>query len=134
MSQRGKAAVSRDSAAEQEMRDQEVLRANTELAAYFSGQRTEREARAALKVIKAFVRRRGRLDAKSRPPLPAVQAAKTPKAVANGKAASDRRPRRTPKPRRARHQRQSTRATAAIEQPLNPEPSPPLASDERTRE
>ena len=40
------------------MRDQEVVRANRELAAYFKGKRTEREARAALKIIKAFVRDR----------------------------------------------------------------------------
>src|SRR5262245_11098666 len=33
---------------EQEIRQQEVLRANRELAAYFKGRRTEREARAAL--------------------------------------------------------------------------------------
>jgi len=121
MGQRGKAVVSRDSAAEQEMRDQEVLRANAELGAYFSGQRTEREARAALKVIKAFVRHRGRLDAKSRPPLPAARATKTPKAVAHRKAASDGGPRKKPKLRRAPHQRPSTRATAAMEQPVNPE-------------
>jgi hypothetical protein len=52
------------------MRDQEVLRANKELAAYFKGRRTEREARAALKTIKAFVRDRERLDPSERPPLP----------------------------------------------------------------
>ena len=55
---------------EREMRDQEVLRANRELAAYFRGRRTEREARAALKIIKAFVRERERRDLGSRPPLP----------------------------------------------------------------
>ena len=59
-----------ESAAEQEMRNQEVLRANRELAAYFRGRRTEREARAALKIIKAFVREREKRDARSRPPLP----------------------------------------------------------------
>ena len=46
--------------AEREMRAQEVLRANRELAAYFRGRRTEREARAALKIIKAFVVKRTR--------------------------------------------------------------------------
>ena len=52
------------------MRDQEVLRAIRELAAYFRGRRTEREARAALKTLKAFVRERERLDPLKRPPLP----------------------------------------------------------------
>jgi hypothetical protein len=63
MGQRRKSGVTRDTHAEQALRDQEVLRANRELAAYFKGQRTEREARAALKTIKAFVRDRERLDA-----------------------------------------------------------------------
>ena len=67
--------------ADREMREQEVLRANRELAAYFRGRRTEREARAALKIIKAFVRERERRDAGSRPPLPGgrgSRAAKSP--------------------------------------------------------
>jgi len=63
---------------EQERRDQEVLRANRELAAYFRGRRTEREARAALKIIKAFVRERQRRDQRTLPPLPAVRKAKPP--------------------------------------------------------
>jgi hypothetical protein len=54
----------------QEIRDQEVARANRELAAYFKGQRTEREARGALKIIKAFIRDRERVDPKGRQPLP----------------------------------------------------------------
>ena len=54
------------------MRDQEVTRANRELAAYFKGKRTEREARAALKIIKAFVRDRERQDTKRRAPLPGM--------------------------------------------------------------
>jgi hypothetical protein len=58
--------------AEQAMRDQEVVRANRELAAYFKGRRTEREARAALKIIKTFVRDREHLDPKARPPLPGL--------------------------------------------------------------
>jgi hypothetical protein len=58
--------------AEQAMRDEEVVRANRELAAYFKGRRTEREARAALKIIKAFVRDREHLDPKARPPLPGL--------------------------------------------------------------
>ena len=79
MGQRRKQDVAKDSGADQEMRDQEVLRANRELAAYFKGRRTEREARAALKIIKAFVRDRERRDAKSRPPLPGVKVTKTSK-------------------------------------------------------
>jgi hypothetical protein len=51
-------------------RDQEVVRANRELAAYFRGQRTEREARAALKIIKAFIRDRLHTDPAKRRPLP----------------------------------------------------------------
>src|SRR2546428_12984068 len=85
--------------ADQGMRDQEVLRANRELAAYFKGRRTEREARAALKIIKAFVRDRERRDARNRPPLPGfpgppgapgvpgVNVAKAPKGVTNRGAA-----------------------------------------------
>ena len=65
-----RAAAAAHGGREQEMRDQEVLRANRELAAYFKGRRTEREARAALKIIKAFVRDRERQDAKDRRPLP----------------------------------------------------------------
>jgi hypothetical protein len=60
-------------------RDQEVLRANRELAAYFKGRRTEREARAALKIIKAFVRDRERQEAKARSPLPGFMARETKK-------------------------------------------------------
>ena len=67
---------------EQEMRDREVVRANRELAAYFKGQRTEREARAALKIIKAFVRDRERQDARHRRPLPGHAALVVPKARA----------------------------------------------------
>jgi hypothetical protein len=79
MAQRRKPGDSHESAADQEMRNQEVLRANRELAAYFKGRRTEREARAALKIIKAFVRDRERRDAKSRPPLPGADVAKKSK-------------------------------------------------------
>ncbi len=73
--------------AEQAMSDQEVVRANRELAAYFKGRRTEREARAALKIIKAFVRDREHLDPKARPPLPGL-------APAADKAVRARRPKR----------------------------------------
>jgi hypothetical protein len=60
-------------AAEQALRDQEVMRANRELAAYFRGQRTEREARAALKILRAYVRERARMDPKVRPALPGMK-------------------------------------------------------------
>jgi hypothetical protein len=63
--------------AEDDLRDQEVLRANRELAAYFKGRRTEREARAALKIIKAFIRDRERRDAAERRPLPNRRASKS---------------------------------------------------------
>jgi hypothetical protein len=134
MAQRRKALVSHDTAAEQEMRDQEALRANKELAAYFSGQRTEREARAALKVLKAFVRDRERRDTKSRPPLPGAKAAKTRKAVANRKAARDGGERRRPKPRRKVATARPRKVTEAVERPANPELPPALTSDERTPE
>ena len=58
---------------EDEARDQEVLRATRELTAYFRGRRTEREARAALKIIKAFIRDREQTPAPHRRPLPAVR-------------------------------------------------------------
>jgi hypothetical protein len=70
MVKRREASSAGRSAGDQEMRDQEVLRANRELAAYFKGRRTEREARAALKIIKAFVRDRQRQSEKNRTPLP----------------------------------------------------------------
>jgi hypothetical protein len=65
-----KRSAGEETSADREMRAQEVLRANRELAAYFRGRRTEREARAALKTIKAFVKEREKRDAASRPPLP----------------------------------------------------------------
>jgi len=78
MVKRREAAAHGHGASEQDTRDQEVLRANRELAAYFKGQRTEREARAALKIIKAFVRHRERQDARSRSPLPGMRASAVP--------------------------------------------------------
>ena len=80
---------------EQAMRDQEVLRANKELAAYFKGQRTEREARSALKIIKAFVRGREETDPKNRRPLPGLRPAKTARKAVPRKAVK-------PRPRRPR--------------------------------
>jgi hypothetical protein len=56
--------------AEVDIRNEEVLRANRELAAYFKGKRTEREARAALKIIKGFIRYREKLAPSKRLPLP----------------------------------------------------------------
>jgi hypothetical protein len=73
MGQRMKSGSTREKVAERAMRDQEVLRANRELVAYFRGRRTEREARAALKTIKAFVRDRERQDPRSRSALPGVR-------------------------------------------------------------
>jgi hypothetical protein len=132
MSQHHKAALTRDRASEQEMHDQEVLRANKELAAYFSGQRTEREARAALKVIKAFVRGRERLDARSRPPLPGATPTRTPKTVANRRVATDRGEPRQRKPRRTSADTQSV--TTAVELPAGPERPESSPSDDRTGE
>ncbi len=81
---------------EQAERDQEVLRATRELAAYFRGRRTEREARAALKIIKAFVRGREELDPKSRPPLPGLAGRQVSRKLAPRYAAKRRPRRRTP--------------------------------------
>jgi len=81
-----------ESAVEREVRDQEVLRAKRELAAYFKGLRTEREARAALKTIKAFVRARERQDSRSRPPLPGVRESKRSRSTGRPKSVR-RRPR-----------------------------------------
>ena len=88
--------ASAETASELAMRDQEVVRANRELAAYFKGRRTEREARAALKIIKAFVRDRERSDSRSRRPLPGLRAVKTPVGGRDTKAA---RPKRRKAPR-----------------------------------
>ena len=73
------------------MRDQEVLRATKELAAYFKGQRTEREARAALKIIKAYIRGREQLDPKNLPPLPGLRTPRTTLKPAAKKASKRRR-------------------------------------------
>ena len=84
MAKRRASAVARH--ADQDMRDQEVVRANRELAGYFKGRRTEREARAALKIIKAFVRDRERRDPKDRAPLPGVKPAAEQKTEPKRKA------------------------------------------------
>ena len=89
MSHRHKPGAAAGSTDDQAMRDQEVLRANRELSAYFKGRRTEREARAALKIIKAFIRERERLDPGSRPPLPGAPATKRSKTLTNREAKAD---------------------------------------------
>jgi hypothetical protein len=134
MRQRRKTGVTRESAVEQNMRDQEVLRANRELAAYFKGQRTEREARAALKIIKAFIRDRERREASGRPPLPGADLAKMPKEAARPKIASDGGERYRRKLRRKPQGKSSRRVTASIDPQVNPEPPQLPESDERTPE
>ena len=99
--------------AEQEIRQQEVLRANRELAAYFKGRRTEREARAALKIIKAFIRDREELDPGVRHPLPgSAPSAKPPKERTHKRSTANRD--RRPRTRKAsRHAAKETAARAA---------------------
>ena len=95
-------AANRSPAAEGLIHDQEVVRARKELAAYFKGLRTEREARSALKIIKAFVREREKIEATKRRPLPGMRPARIA-------------PRR--KPRRTATQRQTkTEAASSPEQ------------------
>ena len=91
-----KGAPSRLSLDVQELREQEVLRANRELAAYFKGQRTEREARAALKIVKAFIRDRERIDPARRRPLPGTTARQVKRAPARKAARVTRRRKRVP--------------------------------------
>ena len=74
-----KGTGSRTTVDPQELREQEVLRANRELAAYFKGRRTEREARAALKIVKAFIRDREHTDPARRRPLPGTAPTPVPK-------------------------------------------------------
>ena len=120
MGQRQKTGVTGESAPEQELRDQEVLRANRELAAYFKGRRTEREARAALKIIKAFVRDRERRDARSRAPLPGFEVEKAPKEAPKRKAAARETGERHRRKRRRKPQDKSE--TASIEPQVTLEP------------
>jgi hypothetical protein len=134
MGHRRKPDVTGESAPQQEMRDQEVLRANRELAAYFKGRRTEREARAALKIIKAFVRDRERRDAKSRPPLPGVHVGKTPKEATFRKAARDAGEPHRRKRRRKPRDKASGSAAASIEPQATMEPPQMPALDERPQE
>ena len=130
MGQGRKSGVPREGADEQGMRDQEVLRATRELAAYFKGRRTEREARAALKIIKAFVRDRERRDARSRAPLPGLDVAKIPKGVTNRGAARDTGER----PRRKRRRKPRDQSANPIEPQVSLEPSELSERDQRTPE
>jgi len=133
MSQRRKPGVTGESAADQEMRDQEVLRANRELAAYFKGRRTEREARAALKIIKAFIRDREDRDAMNRPPLPGADAAKAHELEDRAAARPAGEPRRR-RPPRGSPANKSKRATASLKTQVNPEPLQFPEADERVPE
>jgi hypothetical protein len=134
MGPRRKPGVIREHPTEQVMRDQEVLRANRELAAYFKGRRTEREARAALKIIKTFVRARERRDAGSRPPLPVAGVVKTRKGAATRQAASARVERPRGKPRRKSQDEASKSLTASIEPQVTQESPHPSDSHERHSE
>jgi hypothetical protein len=95
MSTSRKGAPSRHSIDPQDLREQEVLRANRELAAYFKGRRTEREARAALKIVKAFIRDREHTDPAKRRPLPGAAAPDQKRAAARRHVRARRR-KRTP--------------------------------------
>src|SRR5215813_7472037 len=97
MSTSRKKAASSNGVDLQELREQEVLRANRELAAYFKGRRTEREARAALKIVKAFIRDRERMDPAKRRPLPGAAPSQSPKSPGKRKtSATVRRRKRMP--------------------------------------
>jgi hypothetical protein len=101
MSVSRKRTVPHSNVVAQEIRDQEVVRANRELAAYFKGQRTEREARGALKIIKAFIRDREHMDPANRRPLPGEGVEKSKRKIAERTMkTSDQKTRR----RRARRQ------------------------------
>jgi hypothetical protein len=113
---RKRVRASRDPS-EQERRSQEVLRASKELAAYFKGRRTEREARAAIKIIKAFVKDRERTDPANRGPLPGLTGGKAaPKDAKRHALSAGRRLRPT---RSRRHAQDRSK-------PDRPEPRSPL--------
>ena len=113
-----------ESPAELDARDQEVLRANRELAAYFKGRRTEREARAALKIIKAFVRDRERTVSSRRRPLPGASSVKKAKRDNAHKAAASRR-----RPRKRTQIDQADRSVNEADQ-ISPALNGPHSSDE----
>src|SRR5579862_6981260 len=119
MGQRHTLGVTRENAIEQQRRDQEVLRAKRELAAYFKGRRTEREARAALKIIKAFIRDRERRDERSRPPLPGTALASTSRGVEKQHVATGQRG--ATKPRRTQKDPTLEGSAVSIESPMHSE-------------
>ena len=112
-----------------ELQDQDVVRANKELAAYFKGQRTEREARGALKIVKAFIRDRERIDPAKRRPLPGAESPKVLAKIGKGwKVAS---------PKKARGRRKGGRQIhaeilqdAVAPDALSAEPVPEVSSEE----
>jgi hypothetical protein len=108
-----------------DIRDQEVARANKELAAYFKGQRTEREARAALKTIKAYVRDRERVDAASRRPLPGRQ----PKEPTGAKPRKLKLKKQTRPKKAARRTRGPVRLEPSMEVPERSDTPSPFAVD-----
>jgi hypothetical protein len=105
MSQRRKSGDAGKNGAEQSTRDAEVLRAKRELDAYFRGRRTEREARAALKILKNFVRDRERQQPRRRPPLPGVRGDHKATRIASIPIESqlDAEPLETPEPEKKTH-------------------------------
>lgn len=121
MSPTHKTGGKRNSAGVQEARDQEVLRANRELAAFFKGRRTEGEARAALKTIKAFVRDRERQEPGERAPLPGAKAKSTPQKKATKSPAI--RATRRKEPRKREHVVQTTSTALQAQDDLNPSSS-----------
>jgi hypothetical protein len=109
-----------------DLRKQQV-NANRELAAYFKGRRTEREARSALKIIKAFVRDRERQDPRSRPALPGVKAATASKEL-KAREAGDGRKRHRRTPRRKPRDKMSKNVAVSID-PVNPHLPPSSESE-----
>jgi hypothetical protein len=109
-----------------EMRDQEVVRANRELAAYFKGLRTEREARAALKIVRAYIKERERSDAARRRPLPGLEAAPAAKPTRTPK----RRKKAVESRRKVRRQLQDVIAPRRDDEQDDRETNSVLAEDE----
>jgi hypothetical protein len=122
MGSTSKRSAKQSDPAEQEIREQEVLRANRELAAYFKGRRTEREARAAVKIIKAFIRDRERLDPADRRPLPGAAAAKGPSTPQARRRATV--PRSERRPGSIREAPSLVRDVADIEKPVSIKDAP----------
>lgn len=116
MSPQRKRAAQTPIRSEDEARDQEVVRATKELAAYFKGARTEREARAALKIIKAFIRNRERVAPAERRPLPGLAAPRAPSADGRHAARAEARKKR-PRARRPAREAPATSPEPQIELP-----------------